>query len=206
VDAERRAPRDREARERGKAVVVRAHHDRDDRHRDVEPLGTLGLLEDELPVSGPAPRVLLGLGREVERQLEVAEPAELVVVQDGRAVAIRGERGDDAARPKLAEDLAELGVERVLSRPEVHGANRETVRDAAHVGEREMVDALRVPVAVCTGKVAVVREPETDREGRGGRGHGGTSSSRVASCGPIRRKRSSARGGSTVFPWASAYG
>ena len=157
---------------------------------------TLGLLEDEPPVPGAAPRVLLGLGRKVERQLEVVEPAELVVVQDGRAVAIRGERGDDAARPELAEDLAELGVERVLPRPEVHGANRETVRDAAHVGEREMVDALRVAVAVRTGKVAVVRESETDGEARGAVRHRGTSSSRAASCGAIRRKRSSVCGGS----------
>src|SRR5262249_29958098 len=151
-------------------------------------------LEDEPPVPGAAPCVLLGLGREVERQLEVVEPAELAVVQDGGAVAIRGERGDDAACPELTEYLAELGVQRDLSRPEVHGANRETVRDAAHVGQREMVDALRVPVAVRTGKVAVVRESETDGEARRARGHRGTSSARVVSAGAIRRKRSSAGG------------
>src|SRR4029077_3342437 len=114
---------------------------------------------------------------------------------------IRGERGDDAARPELVEDLAELGVQRVLPRPEVHGANRETVRDAAHVGEREMVDPLRVPVAVRTGEVAVVREPETDGETRSAGRHCGTWSGGVASSGAIRRKRSSACGGSRAFPW-----
>src|SRR5207249_2107845 len=106
----------------------------------------------------------------------------------------------DAARPELTEDLAELGVQRVFPRTEVHGTNRKMVCDAAHVGEREMVDALRVPVAVRTCEVAVVREPEANREARSLRRHRGTSSAWVASCGAIRRKRSSARGGSSAFP------
>src|SRR5437667_9720343 len=195
-----------DARDRREPVVVRAHHHGDDGHRDAEPPGPLRLAEDEPPVAGPAPGVLLGLGREVERELHVAQPAKLFIVEHARAVAVGGEGDDEPARVQLVEDRPELRVQPVLAGPEVHGADREAVANPAHVGERETIDPLRVAVAVRAGEVAVVRESETNREARRGRRHRTTSSPRAAPCRAIRRKRTSARGGPTGSPYASAYG
>src|SRR5262249_2156315 len=160
--AEGRAVRRRELGDLGKRVVIRAHHDAHDRGRDAEPSSAIGLVENEPPVSGTTPRVLLALGRKVERELDVGEPTELLVVDGGRREPVRRQGDRRAALMEVPEDLMKLRMEAVFSGAEIHRAERQAGAEASDLIEGETVDAVGVAVAVGAGQVAVVREPEPD--------------------------------------------
>ena len=70
--------------------VVRLHHDRDDGDRHSGLAASRGLAMHQIPVSSTALPVLLGAIVVVERELDVAEEAQLLVGEQLDAVAIGG--------------------------------------------------------------------------------------------------------------------
>ncbi len=119
---------------------------------------------DQIPIAGAALRVLLILRRIIDRELDIAELRQLLVAQDRDRIAV-GRHGQlERLAREIGDDGVELGMQPVLARAEIDGAHRQAFDHRAYVGKTEPVDPPRIPVAEAAGQIAVVGQPETQRE------------------------------------------
>src|SRR5216684_2468996 len=118
--------------------VVRLHHDGDNSYGHAQSHTTLCLLVNESPVAGTALCILLGLSWVIDRELDVVEGAQFVVFQNSHAVAV----GSDG---------------------ELDGLCAQVGHNCLYLIQRETVRTNRIAVAEGTGKIALVGQPEAER-------------------------------------------
>ena len=88
IDPQRRVERPRDLRNLGQPVEIRFHHHGNDRYADPEPAASRRLLVDEIPVAGaPLCVLLLAMGI-IEREFDVGEAAQLLVVEHRDRMAV----------------------------------------------------------------------------------------------------------------------
>ncbi len=158
-----------DARHLGEARIVRLHHHGNEGDGNAEANRARGLLVHERPVAGTALGVLLLPGRIVERELHIGERAQFIVVQDGGAVAVRGDGELDRPRSQVGQDFVELRVHAVFARAEIDRADGQRRDDRAHLFGAEPIDPRWIAVAERAREVALAGQAQTDREPVGGR-------------------------------------
>src|SRR6266699_1243173 len=93
----------------------RSNHDGNEGDRNAQVTAACGLLMDEAPVSRTTLLVLLGLGRIVERELDIVKGGHLGVVQRLDRIAVRRDRQLDRLRAQIAHELGKVRMHAILT-------------------------------------------------------------------------------------------
>src|SRR5262249_3349898 len=67
---------------------------------------------------------------------------------------------------QVSQDFPELRMHSVLTRPEIHRANRESLHHGFHLTDGQTIRASRIAVAERARKIAFVGKPEPERNAR----------------------------------------
>src|SRR5262245_2809718 len=146
----------------GQAIVVRSHHDGDERDRHAELAAACGLLVNEPPVSRAALLVLLRLGRIVERKFDILKSADFPIVQRRDRIAVRGDRQLDWLGAQIVDERLELGMQAILAGAEIYRAHWQAVHHCSDLFERHAVHPGWSAIAERAREIALVSEPETE--------------------------------------------
>src|SRR5262249_50129680 len=119
---------------------------------------------NKAPVSWAALAVLLCFVRIVEGKLHVGKGADLGGVERCDRVTVRRDGELDRLLAQPADDGTELRVHAVLAGAEVDRAHGQPRHDCAHLLMRQAIDPGRVAITEIAGEVALVGEPESERE------------------------------------------
>src|SRR5207248_4626071 len=121
------------------------------------------LLVNQVPIPSSALRVLFFLRWVIDRELDVMESSEFVVFQNSNTMTI-GSNGElDRLGSQVGQYCLEVGMHPVLTGAEINRAYRQTFHDSLHLVERETVRASRITVTKGAREIALVGEPEPER-------------------------------------------
>src|SRR5215469_15770602 len=119
---------------------------------------------DELPISEAALFILLRLGRVIERKLYVVEGAQFVIFQNSNTATIGSYGESDRSRSQVIQYFLEVRMHPVLARAQIHGADRQPFHNRPNLIQRETVGARGIAIAESALEVALIGEPEPERD------------------------------------------
>src|SRR5215467_4121463 len=118
---------------------------------------------NQFPIAWATLGILSRLGWVIERKLDVVEGPQLMVFQNGNTVTIGSDGELHRSRSQVSQYSLVVGMHPVLARSQIHGANRKAFHHRLDLFERETVGASRIAIAEGALEVALIGEPEPQR-------------------------------------------